>query len=187
MLDVYLVRHGATEWSESGRHTGRTDLPLRPEGEQEARELAPRLQKLRIRATYVSDLQRARRTAELAGFPDATVTPLLREFDYGDYEGFTSEEIWRTRPGWELFRDGCPGGETPEQVAARCKAFLRLLDGEEGAVAVFSHGHLLRALAAMWAELGIVAAARFALDTGGISQVHDGARGRLIQAWNVTP
>jgi probable phosphoglycerate mutase len=186
MLDVYLVRHGATEWSENGRHTGRTDLPLRPEGENEARELGPRLQKLGINSAYVSDLQRARRTAELAGFPDATVTPLLREYDYGDYEGMTSEQIWRTRPGWQLFRDGCPGGETPGQVTARSRAFLRLLDGKEGAVAVFSHGHLLRALGTTWAELDIAAADRFAMDTGGLSQLRDGARGRVIQAWNET-
>lgn len=185
-LDVYLARHGATEWTRTGQHTGRTDLPLLPEGEAEARRLGERLRAVRFGAAYTSDLQRARRTAELAGFPDAEVTPLLREYDYGEYEGITTEEIRRSQPGWELFRDGCPGGETPDQVYARAQAFLRLLDGQEGPVIVFSHGHFLRALATAWAELGIQAGARFGLDTGGLSILREGARGRLIQTWNVT-
>jgi broad specificity phosphatase PhoE len=184
-LDLYLVRHGATEWSESGRHTARTDLPLTPEGEEEARQLGRRLAHLSVTAVFTSDLQRARRTAELAGFPDARVTPLLREYDYGDYEGLTTVEIRRARQGWELFHDGCPGGETPEQVYARAAAFLELLP-EEGTVLAFSHGHFLRALATAWTDLGIRVATRLALDTGSISMLRDGDHGRVVQRWNVT-
>jgi probable phosphoglycerate mutase len=128
---------------------------------------------------------RARRTAELAGFPDPVVTPLLREFDYGEYEGLTTAEIRRRNPDWELFRDGCPGGETPEQVYARAQAFFRLLKGRQGAVAAFSHGHFIRALAVAWVEVAVAAAARLALDTGSISILIEGDRGRLVQRWNL--
>jgi broad specificity phosphatase PhoE len=185
VLDLYPVRHGATEWSKNGRHTGRTDIPLTPDGEEQARQLGKRLAHLEVTAVFTSDLQRARRTAELAGFPDATVTPLLREYDYGEYEGITTAEIRRTRPAWELFHDGCPGGETPEQVYTRAKAFLDLLPSE-GTVLAFSHGHFLRAIGTAWTELGIRSAARFALDTGGISLLREGDHGRVVQEWNVT-
>jgi broad specificity phosphatase PhoE len=185
-LDLYLVRHGATEWSENGRHTSRTDIPLLPDGEAEASRLRERLRGIRFVAAYTSDLSRARTTAALAGFPDAQVTPLLREFDYGEYEGITTSEIHRTRPAWELFHDGCPGGEKPEQVYSRAQAFLGLMEGQEGAIIVFSHGHFLRALAVAWTELGIRSAARFVFDTGGISILRDAEPGRLIQVWNQT-
>jgi probable phosphoglycerate mutase len=128
---------------------------------------------------------RARRTAELAGFPDPVVTPLLREFDYGEFEGLTRAEINRRHRDWELFRDGCPGGETPEQVYARAQAFFRLLEGHEGAVAAFSHGHFIRALAVAWVEVAVAAAARLALDTASVSILIEGDRGRLVQRWNV--
>jgi broad specificity phosphatase PhoE len=181
--DLYLVRHGATEWSHTGQHTGGTDLPLLPEGEEQARELGELLKGIRFAAVWSSDLQRALRTAELAGFEPA-LTPLLREFDYGEYEGMTSEEIWRHRPGWQLFVDGCPGGESPSQVQARTRSFLALVEGVDGAVAAFSHGHLLRVLATAWADLDASAAASLALDTATISVLHDGSRGRVIQRWN---
>jgi broad specificity phosphatase PhoE len=183
--DLYLVRHGITAWSLTGQHTGRTDLPLLPEGEDQARKLGRVLRGVRFAAVWSSDLQRARRTAELTGLqPD--VTPLLREYDYGEYEGRTSEEIWRQRPGWQLYADGAPGGETPEQVRARADQFLALADGVEGKVAVFSHGHLLRALATAWVDLPVAAAAVLALDTGAICVLHDGSRGRMLQRWNWT-
>ena len=185
-LDIYLVRHGATEWTKSRQHTSRTDLPLLPEGEEEARRLGQRLRGLQFAVVYSSDKQRSRRTAELAGFPDPQVTPLLREFDYGEYEGVTTAEIRRSRPGWELYVDGCPGGETPAQVYARAQACLRLLAGHDGSVAAFSHGHFIRALGAAWAGLPIEAAARLALDTGAICLLREGDRGRLIQRWNLT-
>ena len=184
MLDIYLLRHGATEWSKSGQHTSRTDLPLLPEGEEEALRLGERLRRVQFTAVYSSDKQRALRTAELAGLGRPIVTPLLREYDYGEYEGVTTPEIRRTRPGWELYVDGCPGGETPEQVYARAQACLRLLAGHEGAVAAFSHGHFIRALAVAWTELGVAAAARLALDTAALSLLRDDDRGRVIQRWN---
>lgn len=183
-LDLYLVRHGATEWSENGRHTGRTDLPLLPKGRTRAERLRSRLEAIRFSAAFTSDLRRARETAELAGFADAQATPQLREFDYGEYEGLTTPEITRTRPEWELFHDGCPGGESPEGAYARAQAFLRLLDGLEGNVVVFSHGHFLRILACAWTELAAQAGARFALDTATISILRDGDRGRVVQVWN---
>jgi probable phosphoglycerate mutase len=132
-------------------------------------------------------MQRARRTAELTGFPDPIVTPLLREFDYGEYEGITTAEIHGTRPDWELFRDGCPAGETPQQVYARAQAFMAALRGQEGAVAAFSHGHFVRTLAVAWIELQVIAAARLGLDTATVSILIEGDRGRLIQRWNLVP
>jgi broad specificity phosphatase PhoE len=136
-------------------------------------------------AVYSSDMQRARRTAELAGFPDPIVTPLLRELDYGEFEGITTAEIRRRQPDWDLFRDGCPGGETPDQVYARAQAFFSLLEGKEGAVAVFSHGHFIRTLAVSWVGLAIIAADRLALDTGAVSILIEGDRGRLLRRWNL--
>jgi broad specificity phosphatase PhoE len=185
--DLYLVRHGETEWSRAGKHTGRTDLPLLPAGEEQARRLGERLAGIQFTSAWTSDLGRARRTAELAGFPDPTVTPLLREYEYGDYEGLTTAEIHRDRPGWQLFVDGCPAGESPEQVLARARMFLSGLSGAEGAVAVFSHGHFLRAVAVAWAGLDITAAGVLALDTASVSVLHDGSRGRLIDLWNWRP
>jgi broad specificity phosphatase PhoE len=136
-------------------------------------------------AVYSSDMQRARRTAELAGFPDPIVTPLLRELDYGEFEGITTAEIRRRQPDWDLFRDGCPGGETPDQVYARAQAFFSLLEGKEGAVAAFSHGHFIRTLAVAWVGLAIIAADRLALDTGAVSVLIEGDRGRLLRRWNL--
>jgi broad specificity phosphatase PhoE len=132
-------------------------------------------------------MQRARRTAELAGFQHLVVTPLLREFDYGECEGLTTAEIRLSRPDWELFRDGCPGGETPEQVYARAQGFIQLLAGMEGAVAAFSHGHFIRTLAVAWTELQVTAAARLGLDTAAVSILIEGGRGRMIQRWNLVP
>jgi probable phosphoglycerate mutase len=132
-------------------------------------------------------MQRARRTAELARLTDLVVTPLLREFDYGECEGITTEEIHRSRPDWELFRDGCPGGETPDQVYARAQAFIELLRDQQGAVAAFSHGHFIRTLAVAWTELQVTAAARLGLDTASVSILIEGGRGRMIQRWNLVP
>ena len=132
MLDLYIARHGATEWTRTGQHTGRTDLPLLPEGEEQARHLADRLRGVKFVAVYSSDLERSLRTAELAGFASVEKSPLLREYDYGEYEGLTSRQIHEIRPDWELYRDGCPGGETPDLVYARAKLFLRLVAGREG-------------------------------------------------------
>ncbi len=183
-LDLFLVRHGDTEWTRSGRHTGRTDLPLLPDGEEQARHVGEALRGIQFAAVFSSDLGRAHRTAELAGMTDIRVTPLLREFDYGEYEGITSAEIDRRRPGWQIYMDGCPGGESPEQVYARARMFFRLVDGLEGAAIAFTHGHFSRALAAAWTALGIQAAARLVMDTASISVLRDGDRGRVVQLWN---
>jgi len=185
-LDLYLVRHGDTAWTHTGQHTGRTDLPLLPDGEEEARRLGQALSGIRVAAVYSSDLQRSLRTAELAGFERPQVTPLLREFDYGDYEGLTSAEIWAQRPDWQIYADGCPGGESPAQVYSRAQTFLSKLAGIEGAAIAFSHGHFLRAVAVAWVDLGIRAAARVALDTAAVSVLRDGERGKVIQRWNWT-
>lgn len=186
-LDVYLIRHGATEWTHTGQHTGSTDLPLLPEGEEQARRLGELLRRVRFHAVWSSDLQRALRTAELAGFEHPAVTPLLREFDYGEYEGVTTDEIQRERPGWELFRDGSPGGERPDQAAARARAFLDGLVGVEGTVAVFSHGHFMRVLALVWLDQDVSMGAHLGLDASAIGVLRRSGRGRLIQRWNWVP
>lgn len=185
-MELFLIRHGGTEWAHTGQHTGRTDLPLLPEGEEQARRLGDVLRGIDFDAVWSSDLQRALRTAELAGFQSLTVTPLLREFDYGEYEGLTTDEIRRARPGWEIYRDGCPGGESPAQVAARARTFLDVVAGADGPVAAFSHGHFLRALGTAWVDLDISAATYLALDTAAISVLREGGRGRMIHRWNWT-
>ena len=185
-LDLYLVRHGGTAWTLTGQHTGRTDLPLLPEGEEQARRLAGVLSPIDFGAVYSSDMQRSLRTAQLAGFDQPRVTPLLREFDYGEYEGLTSAEIWAKRPGWQIYVDGCPGGETPAEVYSRARTFLGELAGLEGAAIAFSHGHFLRALAVAWVSFEIGAAACLALDTATVSVLREGERGQVIQLWNWT-
>jgi broad specificity phosphatase PhoE len=185
VLDLYIARHGTTEWTRTGQHTGRTDLPLLPEGEEQARRLGERLRGVEFVAVYSSDLQRSLRTAELAGFASVEKTPLLREYDYGEYEGMTSRQIHETRPGWELYHDGCPGGEAPDQVYARAKLFVGLVAGGEGPVLAFSHGHFSRALAVAWAELPITTAARITLDVAGLGILRDGEHGQVIQRWNL--
>jgi probable phosphoglycerate mutase len=185
VMDLYLARHGETEWSLSGRHTSRTDLDLTPKGEARAAALRTALSGISFAASYSSPMRRALRTAELAGFPHPTLTDLLKEFDYGDYEGVTTAEILRTRPGWELFRDGCPGGESPAAVYERARKFVELACGAgEGATIAFAHGHILRAVAAAFLDLGIAAAARLALDTGSLSILRQGERGRVMELWN---
>ena len=186
MLDLYIARHGATEWTRTGQHTGRTDLPLLPEGEEQARHLGEMLRGVEFAAVYSSDLERSFRTAELAGFTSLGKTPLLREYDYGEYEGLTSRQIHEARPDWELYRDGCPGGETPDQVYARAALFVGLIAGAGGAVLAFSHGHFSRALAVAWTELPITAAARLMLDVAAVGLLRDGEHGRVIQLWNLT-
>lgn len=186
-LDVYLIRHGATEWTHTGQHTGRTDLPLLPEGEAQARHLGEALRGVRFDAVWSSDLRRALHTAELAGFERPKVSPLLRELDYGEYEGVTTADIHRRQPDWELFRDGCPGGESPAEGAARARAFLAVLATQEGTVALFSHGHFMRALATSWVHLDISAAAHLGLDASGVGVLRQSDRGRLIQRWNWVP
>ncbi|HEX3356124.1 MAG TPA: histidine phosphatase family protein, partial [Tepidisphaeraceae bacterium] len=157
---VYLARHGETAWSLSGQHTGRTDLPLTERGEQNARRLGDRLSGLKFAKVFTSPLQRAARTCELAGFGNiAEKDPDLVEWDYGQYEGRKRGEILKENSGWQLFRDGCPGGESPAEVSARADRVVQKVRAVSGDVLLFSSGHFLRTLAARWlgVELDCVA------------------------------
>ncbi|MGA2563498.1 MAG: histidine phosphatase family protein [Steroidobacteraceae bacterium] len=187
---VYLIRHGQTSWSVSGQHTGRTDVPLTEQGEQQARQLGVVLHAVSFSQVLVSPMQRARRTCELAGLgAQARIEPLLHEWDYGDYEGLTRAQIRATRAQWDVFRDGCPGGESPEQVSARAAQILLQVRAMPGRVALFSHGHLLRALGVRWIELPIQAGSHFGLDAGSLSVLgyeHASALEPAIELWNAT-
>jgi len=167
---VYLARHGETAWSLTGQHTGCTDLALTQRGERNARALKKRLSGLEFEKVLTSPLRRARRTCELAGFGAAAeVVPDLVEWNYGQYEGRTTAEIQAERPDWQLFRDGCPGGESPEQVGARADRVLRRVRAVQGHVLLFSSGHFLRVLAARWLGLEPAAGMYFLLRTASFS------------------
>ena len=169
---IYLVRHGETAWSLSGQHTGRTDIPLTSRGEQTARELQARLKDLRVAKVLTSPLQRARRTCELAGFgASAEADPELMEWDYGSYEGRRTVDIRAQRPGWRLFEDGCPGGETLSEVATRADRVIARLRALESDVLVFAHGHLLRILIMRWIALPALEARRLHLATASVSML----------------
>jgi len=158
---IYLARHGETAWSISGQHTGLTDLPLTERGERNAQRLGERLSGVTATKVFTSPLQRAARTCELAGFGAvAEIDPDLVEWDYGEYEGRRSADILKERPDWLLFRDGCPGGESPGQVGARADRVMSRLRGIQGDVLVFSSGHFIRVLAARWLGLEAGAAGR---------------------------
>jgi broad specificity phosphatase PhoE len=186
---VYLARHGETAWSLSGQHTGRTDLPLTERGEGNARALGRRLRGLAFAKVLTSPLQRARRTCELAGFGEvAEIDPDLVEWDYGRYEGRRTTEIHAERPGWLLFRDGCPGGEMPEQVGARADRVIACLRAIRGDVLVFSSGHFLRVLAARWLGRETASGQYFVLGTASLSTLgyeHDLSE-PAIRLWNET-
>jgi probable phosphoglycerate mutase len=187
VTQIYLVRHGETAWSVAGQHTGRTDLPLTPAGEKRGTQLRERLRGIVFSQVLTSPLQRARQTCELAGLgATARIEPALREWDYGDYEGETTATIRLRRPGWELFRDGCPKGESPESVSKRADLVVDSLRAVDGIVAVFSHGHFLRALAMRWVELPIAEAKHFPLNTAAISLLgFEHASDPAIVRWNV--
>lgn len=180
-----LVRHGATEWSQDGRHTGRTDLPLLESGSERARALGPALAGFQFARVLSSPLRRARQTAELAGFgARLEVAPGLAEWDYGDYEGLTSDQIWKERPGWRLWTDGAPGGESPEQVAARADRLIADAVQAGGDVLLFAHGHILRMLAARWIGERPFAGALFKLDPATISILGHEHDLRVVERWN---
>ena len=169
---VYLIRHGETAWSLSGQHTGHTDIPLTARGEQAARELQARLKDLHVAKVLTSPLQRARRTCELAGFgASAEADPDLMEWDYGSYEGQRTVDIRAQRPGWRLFEDGCPGGETLTEVSARADRVIARLRALESDVLVFGHGHLLRILIMRWITLPALEARRLHLATASVSML----------------
>lgn len=186
---VYLVRHGETLWSRSGQHTGLSDIPLTEQGERHARRLGERLQPLTFSRVLTSPLQRAARTCELAGYKaEANVDNDLVEWDYGDYEGRRSAEIKQQRPDWELFRDGCPQGESPEQVAARADRVVARVQAVHGSVLVFSSGHFSRMLAARWLGQTPLAGRLYMLSTASLSILgyeHNLAE-PVIRLWNDT-
>lgn len=168
--EIYLARHGETAWSLTGQHTGRTDLPLAPQGEEDALGLGKRLAGLKPACVLTSPLQRARRTCELAGFGAAArIDPDLVEWDYGAYEGKTPAQIRCERPGWEIFRDGCPGGESLAQVVARADRVIARLRAIGASALVFSSGHLLRVLAARWLDQDGTLGRYLFLDTAALS------------------
>lgn len=186
---LFLIRHGQTEWSLSGRHTGRTEIDLTAQGEDEARELGRRLQGIRFAHVLTSPRQRARRTCALAGLDAAAETEDLAEWDYGDDEGRTSAQIQEARPGWSLFRDGCPGGESPLQVSDRADRLLASVRALEGDVALVSHGHFGRVLAARWIGSPVVAGQHFSLSTASVSVFSYEPRHPdvpVIALWNAT-
>jgi broad specificity phosphatase PhoE len=186
---VYLARHGETAWSLSGQHTGLTDLPLTEHGEQNARSLGQRLKGMVFAVVFTSPLQRASRTCELAGFGDrAEVDRDLVEWNYGQYEGRRTAEIHQERPDWQLFRDGCPGGESPAQVGERADRVIERVRAIEGDVLLFSSGHFLRVLAARWLGLEPAAGTFFLLSTASLSAVgYEHNRSEpVIRLWNST-
>jgi probable phosphoglycerate mutase len=154
MPKLFLTRHGDTAWTESRQRTGRTDIPLNQAGEVRARQIGESLRRYSFAGVFTSPLQRAARTCELAGYGAvATADPDLVEWDYGRFEGMLTRNILKERPGWELFRDGCPGGESPEDVAARADRFIARVRGIEGDVLAFSSAHIIRMIAARWLGL----------------------------------
>jgi broad specificity phosphatase PhoE len=190
-LRIFFIRHGETAWTITGQHTGVTDLPLTERGEAEARALRPWLQKIAFARVFVSPRQRARLTCELIGLSGmAEVDADLAEWNYGDYEGLTSRSIDAERPGWDIFSDGCPGGEAPQQVSDRADRVIGRLRALEGNIALFSHGEIGRALAARWIGAPIALARNFALGTASVSvlayQAHHLAN-PVIEIWNASP
>jgi len=181
-----VIRHGETEWSLSGQHTSRTDIPLTPNGEAGARRLAPWLSRVHFDRVFTSPRQRARRTCELAGLAArAEVEPDLAEWDYGDYEGIRSSEIHVTRPDWNLFDDGCPNGEMPDEVAARADRLIDRLTVQGGTCALFCHGHIGAVLAAGWIMLPPVNGECFPLAPAALSILGHHGKTRVISSWNV--
>jgi len=186
---IYLARHGETAWSLSGQHTGRTDLPLTEEGERQARSLAGRLAGHSFAKVFTSPLQRAARTCELAGFGAAALPDSdLLEWDYGDYEGRRTADIHKERPGWMLFRDGCPNGESPAQIAARADRVIARLRAIDGNVLLFSSGHILRTLGARWLGLEPAGGQYFALSTASLSALgYEHTKSEpVVKLWNET-
>ncbi len=188
---LYLVRHGETEWSLSGQHTGRSDIPLTAHGEDQARALAPGLRDIAFGHVLTSPRQRARRTCELAGLGSGSVVePDLAEWDYGDYEGQRSMDIHRRRPGWNVFQDGCPCGEMPADISDRADRLVTRLAVLDGNVALFSHGQFGCVLAARWIGLPVIDARHFlfgpaALGILGYNPSHPAVR--VITLWNADP
>jgi broad specificity phosphatase PhoE len=188
LAQIFLIRHGQTAWSESGRHTSRSEIPLNAAGKRGARQLAAPLRGIPFSLVLASPRVRAQETCALAGLGRLMVIePDLAEWDYGDYEGMTSEEILRRRPAWNLFRQGCPGGESPAQVSRRADRLLARLRKRGGNIALFSHGHFGRALAARWMRLPVAAGERLLLDPASLSifgHEHQNPAAPVLALWN---
>ena len=184
-VQVLLVRHGETEWSATGQHTSHTDLPLTEEGRRRARSLRTKLGDRSFSLVLSSPLLRARQTCELAGFGGAAeIFEDLREWDYGEYEGLTTPEIHERNPGWSLWRDGCPGGETPEQVGRRADRVLERARAGGGDALAFAHGHILRVVTARWLAMVPAEGARFAFKTGAIGVLGHERETEVLEGWN---
>jgi broad specificity phosphatase PhoE len=184
-VEIVLVRHGQTEWSLSGQHTSTTDIPLTEAGREQARGLAERLAERSFALVVSSPYIRARETCELAGLADRVeIVPELGEWKYGEYEGITTPQIREQRPGWWLWRDGCPGGESPEEVGARADRVLARLREADGDVAAFGHGHIFRVLAARWVRQPVEFGGRLKLSAGSLSSLGFEREVEVITRWN---
>lgn len=184
-VKVFVIRHGETEWSLSGQHTGTTDVPLTDNGRRQAERMRPVLARQTFSLILVSPLQRARETCGLAGLGEgAIIDPSLMEWNYGEYEGLTPQQIRAKRPDWLIFRDGCPGGETPRQVATRVDRVVARARAADGDVALFAHGHVLRVLGARWIGLPPRAGQHFLLNTGTLSVLAFYHEIPAVRIWN---
>jgi broad specificity phosphatase PhoE len=184
-MAIWLVRHGETEWSISGQHTGSTDIPLTAQGRLQAEAIGKLLAGRRFDHVFSSPMLRALETARLAGFGERIrVHEGLLEYDYGEFEGLTTGQIWETHPRWQLFRDGCPGGEMPEEMAKRVDVLIEELRELRGNSLLFGHGHCFRALAVRFLDLPIGYATNLLLDAGMISITSDGRDGPALVLWN---
>jgi probable phosphoglycerate mutase len=184
-MRLFAIRHGETAWSLSGQHTGTTDISLTEAGRDVARRMGPALAGTSFELVLCSPLQRARQTCELAGLGEkAVIDPDLSEWNYGQYEGLTTRQIHAASPGWQIFRDGCPGGEVPEQVAERADRVIARSRALDGNVALFAHGHMLRVLAARWIGLPPLAGQHLLLDTGTLCVLGDQRGVPTLERWN---
>jgi len=186
-LNLYICRHGETEWTLSGQHTGITDIPLTKNGEKQASLLGKRLQQIHFTKVFSSPRSRALETAKLAGFEEPIIDPDLQEWNYGKYEGLTNREIKKLNPNWHLFSEGAPGGETPSQISIRADRVMAKVRTFTGNILVFSHGHFSRALAARWLGLDIVEARCFYLSPASMSILGYEREAPVIKLWNFPP
>ncbi|HVP66032.1 MAG TPA: histidine phosphatase family protein [Anaeromyxobacteraceae bacterium] len=185
MVQLWLIRHGETAWSLSGKHTGRTDVPLTPRGERQAEMLARRIAGKTFARVFTSPLSRARDTCRLSGhIAEAQVEPDLVEWNYGAFEGRTTADIQKDVPGWSIWAGALPGGETPEEVGSRADRVIAVASAFDGDVALFAHGHVLRILAARWLKLPAVGGRYLALDTASLSVLGHEHGLPVIQSWN---
>ena len=185
--EVWLIRHGETEWSKSGQHTGTSDLPLTAAGEEAARALRPFLARTSFDRVLSSPLQRARRTAELAGVDNVEIDDDLLEWDYGHYEGLTRVQVRERQPDWSIWSAGAPGGESPEEVTARVDRVIEKLRRSGGRILLFAHGHILRALAVRWIEQAVGLGVHLPLDTAKVSVLSYDRGTPSLGSWNCDP